>query len=74
MISVTGLSPTCPRRFWKPEIKERGKGVGLGLAVVHGIIQRHKGRIEVNSEVNKGTTFTVYLEAHSEDKSQNSGS
>jgi len=43
--------------------KEKGKGVGLGLPVVHGIIERHKGKIEVASEVNKGTTFTVYLEA-----------
>jgi PAS domain S-box-containing protein len=43
--------------------KEKGKGVGLGLPVVHGIIERHKGKIEVASEVNKGTTFTIYLEA-----------
>ncbi len=42
--------------------KEKGKGVGLGLPVVHGIIERHKGKIEVVSEVNKGTTFTIYLE------------
>jgi len=42
--------------------KEKGKGVGLGLSVVHGIIERHKGKIEVASEVNRGTTFTVYLE------------
>jgi PAS domain S-box-containing protein len=43
--------------------KEKGKGVGLGLPVVHGIIERHKGKIEVVSEVNRGTTFTIYLEA-----------
>jgi len=43
--------------------KEKGKGVGLGLPVVHGIIERHKGKIEVASELNKGTTFTIYLEA-----------
>jgi two-component system NtrC family sensor kinase len=42
--------------------KEKGKGVGLGLPVVHGIIERHKGKIDVVSEVNKGTTFTIYLE------------
>jgi signal transduction histidine kinase len=42
--------------------KEKGKGVGLGLPVVHGIIERHKGKIEVASEVDKGTTFTIYLE------------
>jgi len=43
--------------------KEKGKGVGLGLPVVHGIIEQHKGKIEVNSEPDVGTTFTIYLEA-----------
>ena len=44
--------------------KEKGEGVGLGLAVVYGIIQRHNGRIEVSSKVGQGTVFTVYLRAH----------
>lgn len=43
--------------------KGKGKGVGLGLSVVHGIIGKHKGKIEVESEPNTGTTFSVYLEA-----------
>ena len=42
--------------------KDRGKGVGLGLPVVHGIIERHKGKIEVSSELNAGTTFSIFLE------------
>lgn len=46
--------------------KEKGKGVGLGLSVVHGIIGKHKGRIDVDSELNKGTTFTIYLEVMDE--------
>jgi len=50
--------------------KEKGKGVGLGLAVAHGIIGRHKGRIEVESEVGRGTTFSVYLEVHGGQKDQ----
>ena len=49
--------------------KGKGKGVGLGLAVVYGIIQRHKGRVEVQSEVGRGTTFTIYLKVHHEEKS-----
>jgi len=48
--------------------KEKGKGVGLGLAVAHGIIERHKGRIKVQSEVGKGTTFSVYLGVCSDEK------
>jgi len=46
--------------------KEKGKGVGLGLPVVHGIIERHKGKIKVNSEPGQGTTFSVYLEVTDE--------
>lgn len=46
--------------------KERGKGVGLGLPVVHGIIERHKGKIEVSSDLNMGTTFSIFLETGDE--------
>lgn len=48
--------------------KERGKGVGLGLPVVHGIIERHKGKIEVISDLNAGTTFSIFLEIENEAK------
>jgi len=41
--------------------KEAKKGTGLGLSVAYGIIQKHNGEIEVESEVNKGTTFRVIL-------------
>jgi PAS domain S-box-containing protein len=47
--------------------KEKGKGVGLGLSVVHGIIGKHNGRIEVASELDVGTTFTIYLEVMDEE-------
>ncbi len=51
--------------------KEEGKGVGLGLSVVHGIIQQHKGKMEVESKPNVGTTFTIYLEVMDEAKDKN---
>ncbi|OIP59295.1 MAG: hypothetical protein AUK38_06255 [Nitrospirae bacterium CG2_30_41_42] len=41
--------------------KEKGKGTGLGLAMVYGVIKNHKGYITVQSEVGKGSTFDVYL-------------
>ncbi|UCD85292.1 MAG: HAMP domain-containing protein, partial [Deltaproteobacteria bacterium] len=50
--------------------KEKGKGVGLGLAALHGIIERHRGKIEVDSKPNIGTTFKIYLEITDEGKGQ----
>lgn len=41
--------------------KPVGKGTGLGLSIAYGIVQKHAGRIEVDSTVGKGTTFTVWL-------------
>lgn len=48
--------------------KEKGKGVGLGVAVVYGIVERHKGEVTVQSEVGKGTTFTVCLGVHNDEE------
>ncbi len=46
--------------------KKEKKGVGLGLPVVYGIVQRHKGTIRVESQPNKGTTFYIQLPASQE--------
>jgi signal transduction histidine kinase len=49
------------------------KGVGLGLSVSYGIVQRHNGRIEVRSKEGEGSTFTVYLPLHREEHKTSEG-
>jgi len=58
-----GISPGIKDRIFDPYFttKEIGKGSGMGLSVVHGIIQSHQGAISVDSEPGKGTTFTVFF-------------
>ncbi len=58
-----GIPPENMSRIFTPffSTKQEIKGVGLGLAVSYGIIQRHRGRIEVKSKTDEGTTFTICL-------------
>ncbi len=58
-----GIQPENLAKIFDPffTTKEEGKGVGLGLAVVYGIVNAHGGDIEVKSEVGHGSTFTVTL-------------
>ena len=57
-----GIPPENMEKLFTPFFSTKDvKGVGLGLAVSYGIIERHGGKILVESEVGKGSTFTVYL-------------
>ncbi|HXE56408.1 MAG TPA: ATP-binding protein [Gemmatimonadales bacterium] len=62
-----GIPPTVLPRIFEPffTTKEAGRGTGLGLSICYGIVQAHGGRIEVESQVGKGSLFRVILPAES---------
>lgn len=70
--SGIGMDEQMMPRVFDPffTTKPRGEGAGLGLAVVHGIIQGHGGRVEVHSRPGEGTRFVVYLPVIDEPRRQ----
>jgi signal transduction histidine kinase/ActR/RegA family two-component response regulator len=61
--SGSGIAPEIMDRIFDPffTTKPQGRGTGLGLSVVHGIVKGHGGAVTVSSQVDKGSTFVIYL-------------
>jgi signal transduction histidine kinase len=61
-----GIPTELTGRIFDPYFSTKKTGIGLGLAIVHGIVTKHNGHINVSSREGEGTTFAVYLPASSE--------
>jgi len=61
------------QKLFNPFFTTKQKGTGLGLAISYGIIERHSGKIDVKTELGKGTTFIVTLPIMTELKGETDG-
>jgi two-component system NtrC family sensor kinase len=61
-----GIPRTDQSKIFEPfyTTKPPGRGTGLGLSICYGIVEQHRGRIEVDSQPGRGSIFRVYLPAH----------
>ena len=59
--SGSGIPESIKERMFQPFVTTKAKGLGLGLAIVHRVVEEHRGMIEVESTPDIGTTFTVSL-------------
>jgi len=68
----TGMTDKVKNKIFEPYFttKEQGKGTGLGLAVVYGIVKEYGGEIEVETQIGSGTIFSVYLPLMSQSENQ----
>lgn len=62
-----GMTPEQQQRIFEPFFTTKDKGVGLGMSIVHRIIEAHHGTIDVKSECEHGTQFTILLPRHQDD-------
>jgi signal transduction histidine kinase len=66
-ISITdsgnGITGQEKEKIFEPFFTTKENGTGLGLSIVHKIIENHNGVIKVESELGKGSTFTIFLPA-----------
>jgi two-component system sensor histidine kinase PilS (NtrC family) len=61
--SGNGIAPEEKEKIFEPFFTTKESGTGLGLSIVHKIIENHEGLIKVDSELGRGSTFTIFLPA-----------